>query len=567
MTITALLAEGYEVSVDDQVSGETTLVHFDFDNGKKIYVEGEKVKLTATLGPNVTLKSVTVTPASDLSNIISIDANTDNVYTFDMPESNVTVTYDYYLNNGSAAYDITWTGGEGIAMLAQVDGIKVINANAGDVVTITLSDDMKRQASDVTVKGATSNNSVNVTRASIQESIYTFTMPSEAVTVAATFKSAIYLMTANHCTIEASVNGGTPTLVDGLVGAIGADKNDVVTLTVTPTVEGEAISQTALTYTTTGGENVTEYATKVDATNYKFAMPDDVTVTVMPISAFALADDADNSSVIVIHNGDYLDVMLQGRTLYRNGNWNTLCLPFDLKEIDFDTNSADKVPVGDTHPLRGATVMVLDNYGTYDSNGNASDNGEFHTGFNDENSTLYLYFKTPEVTEGVVVPAGTPFIIKWAGDYVGSPLVAPTICGVTIDNVDPAEIIFKGGKFVGNYSPVSITGEDKSVLFLSEGNTLYYPNASMNINSFRAHFQLNGIEAGDVAPYGDGKNSVSAFVLGFGDGLVQTGIMTTTEEPGSKGYRVGWYSLDGRKLSGKPTTGLYILGSKKVYVK
>ncbi len=97
MTITALLAEGYEVSVDDLVSGETTLVHFDFDNGKKIYVEGEKVKLTATLGPNVTLKSVTVTPASDLSNIISIDANTDNVYTFDMPESNVTVTYDYYL--------------------------------------------------------------------------------------------------------------------------------------------------------------------------------------------------------------------------------------------------------------------------------------------------------------------------------------------------------------------------------------------------------------------------------------------------------------------------------------
>lgn len=87
-----------------------------------------------------------------------------------------------------------------------------------------------------------------------------------------------------------------------------------------------------MTYTTTGGENVTEYATKVDATNYKFAMPDDVTVTVMPISAFALADDADNSSVIGIHNGDYLDVMLQGRTLYRNGNWNTLCLPFDLKE-------------------------------------------------------------------------------------------------------------------------------------------------------------------------------------------------------------------------------------------
>ena len=88
--------------------------------------------------------------------------------------------------------------------------------------------------------GATSNNSVNVTRASIQESVYTFTMPSEAVTVAATFKSAIYLMTANHCTIEASVNGGTPTLVDGLVGAIGADKNDVVTLTVTPHRRGRS---------------------------------------------------------------------------------------------------------------------------------------------------------------------------------------------------------------------------------------------------------------------------------------------------------------------------------------
>ena len=48
----------------------------------------------------------------------------------------------------------------------------------------------------------------------------------------------------------------------------------------------------------------------------------------------------DNSSKINSNNKRVSDVTLKGRTLYRDGGWNLLCLPFDLG------------PAADTQPLR-----------------------------------------------------------------------------------------------------------------------------------------------------------------------------------------------------------------------
>ena len=73
----------------------------------------------------------------------------------------------------------------------------------------------------------------------------------------------------------------------------------------------------------------------------------------------------------------------------------------------------------------------------------------------------------------------------------------------------------------GSYSPVSIAGEDRSILFLGAANTLYYPNAAMTIKACRAYFQLNnGLTAGDPT------NGVRTFNLNFGDGEA-SGITTT----------------------------------------
>ena len=43
-----------------------------------------------------------------------------------------------------------------------------------------------------------------------------------------------------------------------------------------------------------------------------------------------LADNADNSTTINDANGYFADVTLSGRTLYKDGAWNTICLPFDV---------------------------------------------------------------------------------------------------------------------------------------------------------------------------------------------------------------------------------------------
>ena len=117
--------------------------------------------------------------------------------------------------------------------------------------------------------------------------------------------------------------------------------------------------------------------------------------------------------------------------------------------------------------------------------------------------------------------------------------------------------------FVGNSSPVDIVGEDRSILFLGANNTLYYPNAAMQIGSCRAHFQLNGITAGDPGA------GVRAFVMNFGDEDEQTGINSLPPDPSPKGEGSSyWYTLDGCRLSGKPTMrGIYVNNGRKVVIK
>ena len=56
---------------------------------------------------------------------------------------------------------------------------------------------------------------------------------------------------------------------------------------------------------------------------------------------------------------------------------------------------------------------------------------------------------------------------------------------------------FTGGEFKGTYSPAGLTVNDKSNLFLGNGNTLYYPNGANNedgkyyLNACRAYFELD----------------------------------------------------------------------------
>ena len=216
-------------------------------------------------------------------------------------------------------------------------------------------------------------------------------------------------------------------------------------------------------------------------------------------------------------------VLLAGRTLNTTGNWNTLCLPFSI-------------PAGASgySPIAGALVKELSS-----------------SSFS--NGTLTLNF-----TDATSIEAGKPYLVKWKTEIAGN-LPNPLFLNVTVGDGTTTDTKTDKVDFVGTFSPVTLNDGDNTVLYLGASNKLYYPKgADVNVNACRAYFKLNGITAGDPSA------GASAFVLNFGDGET-TGIeMVRGSWSTVNGYDV-WYTLDGRRLSGKPSAkGLYINNGKKV---
>jgi hypothetical protein len=88
---------------------------------------------------------------------------------------------------------------------------------------------------------------------------------------------------------------------------------------------------------------------------------------------------------------------------------------------------------------------------------------------------------------------------------------------------------------VGCYSPVSVTADDKSLLFLSDANTLYYSTVDRDIHSCRAYFSVPYIKE-----YAGAK--VRTFALNFDDEET-TGILVVFAD--SKEMKDdAWHSLD-----------------------
>ena len=250
-----------------------------------------------------------------------------------------------------------------------------------------------------------------------------------------------------------------------------------------------------------------------------------------------LADNADNNTTLTTNNGQTKNVLLSGRTLFTDGGWNTLCLPFSIPKT-----------VGHYSPIAGATVMTLSN-------------SSFSEG------VLTLTFDYANSIE-----AGKPYIVKWNTD-LGN-ISNPVFMGVTVSNTTTnTETAYVD--FVGTYAPIVWETENKSILFLGTSNKLYYPQPDLNdantpkyprLNACRAHFQLKGIEASPTPSQG-GANSVKAFKLNFGDADSETGLTPAL----SKGKGDGAiYDLSGRKVANgqRPiANGIYIKNGKKIFVK
>ena len=249
--------------------------------------------------------------------------------------------------------------------------------------------------------------------------------------------------------------------------------------------------------------------------------------TLTRLTALQLADAADNSAAIAKCNGATgLNITLQGRTLTKDGNWNTLCLPFSL--------SAEQIAASS---LAGATIKALDNAADATSLSNTG--------------VLTLKF-TDDVT---TIDAGKPYIVKWTttGDNISNPVFE----GVTITSTTPTAVTSNDGKvtFVGQYSPFGIVDTNiNSVIMLGANNTLGYSKNPRTLRSFRAHFEVP-----ETA-------NVREFVLDFGDD-VATGIVSIHNSQSTM-HNDAWYTIDGRKLGSKPTAkGVYVNNGKKIVIK
>lgn len=535
-------------------------------------------------------------PDDEYTRYLELTKVSETQYTFTMPAADVSVKCDV---SYTGQYAISRA--EGLpeeALCFTVSGIEVTSANAGDEVWLNYSG----SASNISVMGASTGNPVTLDGDH-------FTMPAEAVTVSAEFKYQLFYRTENWYSLTATANGTVipawgveeSYIAPGTEVTLTAKSSDANIILSYLQVSGYERGQIPITdivetsedgfphvYTTTfvmpyghvsvncnfgnpitvsfapnGGTGTMEAITigqggriilpecNFTREGFTFAgwtfsetdperlfMPgeemglpwNNVTFTAQwTKNELTLADASDNNAAIGAAAGDgkLYAVTLSGRTLYKDGSWNTLCLPFDVTTAS-GTLSDDDVK-----------AMTLN---TTTSNLNEG--------------TLTLNF---DDATGQTIPAGTPFIIKWDGDGTAN-IENPVFMGVTIDAEKHDATVEGVLTFTGTYAPVSIGSEgDNTKLYLGSSNTLHYPNGEMTIGCHRAYFQLKqGLSVGDPS------SSAHAIVLNFGGGT------TSVQNVQSSMFNVqsdDWYTLDGRKLNGKPTQrGIYIHKGNKIVI-
>ncbi len=158
---------------------------------------------------------------------------------------------------------------------------------------------------------------------------------------------------------------------------------------------------------------------------------------------------------------------------------------------------------------------------------------------------------------------GGSVVPKMGAGYVPANLTNPVFKNVTIDNT-VNDVIFAGGSFKGTYAPLEITDANRDeVLLLATGNKLGYAKTDRTVDNgkalgtCRAYFEITGA-------------AVRSFIMDFGENvtsIIEVGADSSLFTLHSS-LNEGWYTLDGRRLQGKPAQkGVYIQNGKKVIIK
>ncbi|MBR4389811.1 MAG: fibronectin type III domain-containing protein [Prevotella sp.] len=240
--------------------------------------------------------------------------------------------------------------------------------------------------------------------------------------------------------------------------------------------------------------------------------------TTAPLSITLLDEDAgSNKGVINSYNGLTTDVVISGRNFLKNGNWNTLCLPFNVDDIE-------------ASPLAGATIKEL-------------------TAARIEGTMLYLTY-----TDVTSIEADKSYIIKWDSGENGD----MTFEGVTLNISDgPAYYGYYlsqiGTDIYSYYTYTQIyLPANECYLYLGGDNKMYYPDSDgININAFRTFIEI---------PEDAGVNNTMFEIDGTATSIEEVNGLEIVSNK--------WFTIDGRQLPKQPTQkGIYINNGRKVVVK
>ncbi len=166
---------------------------------------------------------------------------------------------------------------------------------------------------------------------------------------------------------------------------------------------------------------------------------------------FEFADDADNAAIVAENDKKWVNAKIN-RNLLANGEWFTLCLPFDMN----DAQLVDAFGAGYT-----LTTM---------------------TGAEDRGSLIHLNFENVYALE-----AGKPYLIRPAQDFSAGDVIET----VMIKNVDPAALKSANQymEFQGTFSTITLNQDNQR--FVGPENYLYSPAAAgTSMKSFRCYFTI-----------------------------------------------------------------------------
>ena len=253
-----------------------------------------------------------------------------------------------------------------------------------------------------------------------------------------------------------------------------------------------------------------------------------------------------------------ITVRLKDRTLYKDGDWNTICLPFDMTPAQYSAS-----------PLAGATIMKLSSELTgYWPNGGTIGSNTY------DHAVIYFNFVDAEPnTNGL--QRGKPYLVKWSSgnNLVDDTKEAEDEGDNPTHQLDFRNVVVKEATagawsgnansngtvtFQGTFSSEALNRGDQTKLILGSNNTLYYPKGSegtLSVAACRGYFTIPSAVAA-AAPQ---------MVMGFDDDET-TGIQTIDVTPEGWNNAPAIYNLSGQRLNALQK-GVNIVNGKKVVVK